>query len=147
MLFEPFSGQRRVLVTQQRTKLDWAHAIETLVDHMYPEAQKIILVMDNLNTHIPASLYEAFVPHEARRLAEKLEIHYTPKNASWLKVAEIEINVLIRQCLNRRIPDRVTMEKEIAAWEKRRNNNNNGVDWRFTTDNVRIKPKQLYPKV
>ena len=115
MLFEPFAGRRRVLVTQQRTKLDWAHTIRTMVDHMYPDAQKIVLVMDNLNTHTPASLYEAFVPAEARRLADKLEIHYTPKNASWLNVAEIEISVLARQCLNRRIPDKTTMEKETAA--------------------------------
>jgi len=147
MLFEPFVGRRRVLVTERRTKLDWAYAVRILVDEMFPDAKKIIVVMDNLNTHTPASLYEAFVPAEARRLTEKLEIHYTPKNASWLNVAEIENSVLTRQCLNRRIPDITTMETEIAAWEKQRNERNAGVDWRFTTQDARVKLKQLYPKV
>jgi hypothetical protein len=146
MVFEPFVGHRRVLVTERRTKVDWAYAIQILVDEMFPDAKKIVLVMDNLNTHTPASLYEAYDPAEARRLTEKLDIHYTPKNASWLNVAEIENSVLARQCLNRRIPDIPTMKAEISAWEKLRNERNAGVDWRFTAKDARVKLKHLYPK-
>jgi hypothetical protein len=118
-----------------------------MVDEDYSEAEKIILVMDNLNTHAPSSLYEAFEPAEARRLLERLEIHYTPKHASWLDMAETELSVLARQCLNRRIPDRDTLAREVAAWEKDRNIASAKVDWQFTTDDARIKLKRLYPSI
>jgi hypothetical protein len=116
MFCEPLQGRRWVDVTEQRTKVDWAHQIKELVDERYPEAECIVLVMDNLNTHTPASLYEAFEPKEAKRLAEKLEIHYTPKHGSWLNMAEIELSVLSRQCLDRRVPDFETLQAEVAAW-------------------------------
>ena len=145
MFYEPFHGRRHVEVTDRRTKLDWAHQIHALVYDWYPDADRIVLVMDNLNTHTGASLYEAFAPAEARRLLERLEIHYTPKHGSWLNIAEIELSVLTRQCLQRRIPDKETLTREIAAWEKRRNNAKAKVDWRFTSENARIKLKRLYP--
>lgn len=147
MLFAPLEGWRHVKVTDRRTKVDWAQLIKELVDEHYPDKDKIILVMDNLNTHKLGSLYEAFEPAQARRIAERLEIHYTPKHGSWLDMAEIEIGVLARQCLNRRIPDQQTLKNEIKAWNKVRNDKAIRVDWRFTTADARIKLKSLYPSV
>ena len=147
MFVEPLGGWRQASVTAHRTSVDWAHQIRELVDVHYPEAEGIRLVMDNLNTHTVASLYEAFPAQEARRLAQKLEIHYTPKHGSWLNIAEIELSAMSRQCLNRRIPDRATLTSEVAAWEQQRNGQQKGVDWRFTTNNARIKLKRLYPQI
>ena len=145
MLFAPLESWRHVEVTDRRTKLDWAQVIRQLVDKHFPRAKKIVLVMDNLNTHSPASLYEAFRPEEARRIADRLEIHHTPKHGSWLNMAEIELSVLGRQCLSRRIPDQPTLRHEVAAWQKARNESAATIDWRFTTDDARIKLKRLYP--
>lgn len=142
---EPLRGWRRATVTNRRTKLDWAEQVQQLVDIDYPEAERIVLVMDNLNTHTPAALYERFPPAEARRLASKLELHYTPKHGSWRNMAEIELSVLSRQCLDRRVPDRVFLEHEVAAWVVDRNANRAPTDWRFTTDDARIKLRRLYP--
>lgn len=147
MVFEPLAGQRRVKVTERRTAVDFAHVIQELLDEQYPQAEKIVLVMDNLNTHKPASLYEAFAPAEARRLIERLEIHYTPKHGSWLNMAETELSVLARQCLDRRIPNPIALTQEVAAWERRRNTAKCRVDWRFTTPEARIKLKRLYPSI
>ena len=145
MFSEPLVGRRHVSVTERRTKLDWAAQIKDLLDVHYPEAKKITLVMDNLNTHTGASLYQAFKPQQARRLLERLDIHYTPKHGSWLNMAEIELGIISRQCLNRRIGDRETLSMEVAAWEKRRNAADAKIDWRFTTEDARIKLKRLYP--
>jgi len=142
---EPLRGRRHVRVTERRTRVDWAHAIRELVEVHYPEAERIVLVQDNLNTHTPGSLYEAFPPDEAKRLADKLELHYTPKHGSWLNIAEIELSVLARQCLDRRLPDRETLAREVAAWEAERNQAGGTVEWRFTTADARIKLKHLYP--
>lgn len=142
---EPLRGRRWVDVTEHRTKVDWAHQIKELVDVRYPEAERIVLVMDNLNTHTPASLYEAFEPKEAKRLAEKLEIHYTPKHGSWLNMAEIELSVLSRQCLDRRVPDFEALRAEVQAWQDRRDAMGGKIDWRFRTEDARIKLKRLYP--
>lgn len=147
MFFEPLTAWRHVDVTERRTKVDWAHAMRDLVDLHFPEAEAIVLVMDNLNTHKLASLYEAFPPHEARRILQKLEIHFTPKHGSWLNMAEIELSVLSRQCLNRRIPDPPTLQQQVTAWETDRNNSTATVDWRFTTADARIKLKRLYPSI
>jgi hypothetical protein len=147
MVCEPLAGRRRVRVTERRTALDFAEAVRQLVDEWYPEAEKIVLVMDNLNTHKAASLYEAFAPAEARRLLEKLEIHHTPKHGSWLNIAEIELSVLGRQCLDRRLPSQSELASEVADWERRRNKEQCTVDWRFTTADARIKLKRLYPSV
>ena len=147
MLFEPLSGRRHVRVTERRTRADWAYLVKELCDVIHPSAEKIVLVMDNLNTHSGASLYEAFPPEEARRLLDRLEIHYTPKHGSWLNMAEIELRVLSGQCLSRRIADRETLAREVAAWEKRRNETAAPVDWRFTTKDARIKLKRLYPTI
>ena len=144
---EPLRGWRWVTVTEHRTKRDWAHQIRELVDVWYPAAERIVLVMDNLNTHTPAALYEAFPPAEAKRLADKLEIHHTPKHGSWLNIAEIELSVLSRQCLDRRVPDFATLAAEVAAWQDRRNAAGGTVDWRFTTADARIKLKRLYPSL
>ena len=144
---EPLVGWRHIEVTERRTKLDWARCIKELVDVHYPHAEKIVLVMDNLNTHTPAALYEAFTPAEARRLLERLEIHYTPKHGSWLNMAEIELSVLARQCLERRIPDREALSEEVGAWEEERNAAESFIDWRFTTADARIKLKHLYPEI
>lgn len=144
---EPLQAKRWVTVTDQRTKRDWAHCIEELVDVRYPTAEKIILVLDNLNTHSPSSLYEVFAPEKAKRLADKLEIHPTPKHGSWLNMAEIELSVLGRQCLDRRIADKTTLIKEVTAWQDRRNHAGGRVDWRFTTADARIKLKHLYPTI
>jgi transposase len=147
MVFEPLAGQRRVKVTERRTAIDFAHVIQELVDEQYPQAEKIVLVMDNLNTHKPASLYEAFAPAAARRLLERLEIHYTPKHGSWLNMAETELSILTTQCLDRRIPDPTTLRQAVVAWEQRRNLAKRTVDWRFTTPEARIKLKRLYPSI
>jgi hypothetical protein len=145
MLFEPLAGKRHVSVTDRRTKVDWALQIKHLLDVHYPSAQKVTLVVDNLNTHTGASLYEAFEPSEARRLLDRLQIHYTPKHGSWLNMAEIELGVLSRQCLDRRVADKETLITEVAAWQCRRNTAEAKVDWRFTNDEARIKLKRLYP--
>lgn len=145
MFFAPVQGWRHVEVTDRRTKLDWAKAVRQLVDELLPKAKKIILVMDNLNTHNPSSLYEAFSPEEAKRILNKLEIHYTPKHGSWLNMAEIELSVLGRQCLSRRIPNQKRLRREVSAWEKSRNAKKETIDWRFTTEDARIKLKRLYP--
>ena len=144
---EPLAGWRHISVTERRTKLDWAHCVKELVDLHYPEAEKIVLVLDNLNTHTPAALYEAFAPAEARRIARKLEIHYTPKHGSWLNMAEIELSVLARQCLDQRIPDQETLAEEVSAWEAERNVAESSIDWRFTSADARIKLKHLYPEI
>jgi len=145
MFYEPFGGKRFVSVTDRRTKVDWAIQIKKLLDICYPDVQKIILVMDNLNTHTGASLYEAFEPQEARRLLNRLEIHYTPKHGSWLNIAEIELRILNGQCLKRRIPDKKILSSEVMAWQEKRNFNQAKVDWHFTTEDARIKLKRLYP--
>jgi DDE superfamily endonuclease len=142
---EPLRGWRHVAVTARRTAVDWAHFIRDLVDVQYPQAERIVLVLDNLNTHRPASLYEAFAPAEARRLLARLEIHYTPKHGSWLDMAEIELSVLAQQCLDRRLATREELAHEVAAWEAERNVAAVTIDWRFTTDDARIKLKHLYP--
>ena len=142
---EPLRGWRRAYAKPTRTRVDWAHCIRELVDVHYPDAEQIVLVMDNLNTHTPASLYEAFPPAEAKRLADKLEIHYTPKHGSWLNMAEIELHALAGQCLDRRLPDQATLTAEVAAWETDRNAAASAIDWRFTTADARIKLKRLYP--
>jgi hypothetical protein len=147
MFMEPLAGRRWVDITEHRTKVDWAHKIEELVEERYPKAERIVLVMDNLNTHSPASLYEAFDPDKARRLAEKLEIHHTPKHGSWLNMAEIELSVLSRQCLERRVPDFETLEREAAAWQDRRDAADVKIEWRFRTEDARIKLKRLYPSL
>ena len=147
MLFAPLEGWRRVEVAERRTRTDWARVVRKLVDEDYPDKERIVLVMDNLNTHHPASLYQAFEPAEARRIAERLEIHYTPKHGSWLNMAEIELGVLARQCLDRRIPGQVVLEQETKAWQNQRNRDSIRVDWRFTTKDARIKLKSLYPSL
>ncbi len=145
VFFRPFAGWRHVQVTEQRTKVDFAHCMRYLVDELFPEAKKIIVVLDNLNTHTPASLYEAFQPAEAKRILDRLEFHYTPKHGSWLNMVEIEIGVLVEQCLDRRIPDANTLKSEVAAWEASRNEQKATVDWQFTTTDARVKLKRLYP--
>jgi hypothetical protein len=146
MLFAPLEGWRPVKVTDRHTKVDWAQLIKELVDEHHPK-KKIILVMDNLNTHKLGSLYEAFEPAEARRIADRLEIHYTPNHGSWLDMAEIEIGVLSRQCLDRRLPDQETLKREINAWQYTRNQKAIRVDWRFTAEDARTKLKSLYPSI
>jgi hypothetical protein len=145
LFFAPLESWRHVKITDQRTKIDFAHCMRDLVDIHFPEADKIVLVMDNLNTHKLASLYDAFPAPQARRILEKLEIHYTPKHGSWLNMAEIELSVLSRQCLNRRIPDQSTLIHEVAAWQDQRNAAHSTVQWRFTTADARIKLQHLYP--
>lgn len=147
MEVEPLSGRRHVAVTERRTRKDWAWQIKQMLDERYPEATKVRLVMDNLNTHNIASLYETFEPREARRLAERLEIHYTPKHGSWLNKAEIELSVLKGQCLDRRIAEISTMQAEVAIWENNRNNMSKTIDWQFTTPDARVKLKRLYPNL
>lgn len=147
MFFEPLVGKRFVQVTDQRTRKDWAHAMKTLADEVYPQAEKIVLVMDNLNTHSPVSFYQTFEPEEALRLTNRFEFHYTPKHGSWLNMAEIELGVLVRQCLNRRIPDKDSLGQQVMAWQNDRNAKLVKVDWRFTTADARIKLKRLYPEI
>jgi hypothetical protein len=145
LVCEPLAGWRQVMVSDRRTRIDWAHCLKELLDVHYPDAERLVLVQDNLNTHTPASLYAAFPPGEAKRLADRLELHYTPKHGSWLNMAEIELAVLAQQCLDRRLADRVTLEREVAAWQAARNRAGRGVNWRFTTEEARIKLKHLYP--
>jgi hypothetical protein len=145
MIFAPLEGRREALVTERHTAIDYAHALKHVADEMFPNAEKIVLVQDNLNTHSPASLYEAFPPAEARRLVERFEWHYTPKHGSWLDMAESELAVLVTQCLNRRIEDRQTLDREVKAWLSRRNGSHAKADWRFTTSAARIKLKRVYP--
>jgi hypothetical protein len=147
MVFEPLAGQRRVTGTERRTAVDFAQLRRELVDEQYPQAEKRVLVMDNLNTHKPASLYEAFAPAEARRILERLELHDTPKHGSWLHMADTELSVLATPCLDRRIPDATMLAQEVAAWEHQRNAAVCQVDWRFTTQEARIKLKRLYPSI
>jgi hypothetical protein len=147
MFFEPLAGQRFVTVTERRTKIDWAQGVRDLVDRHYPKAERIVLVMDNLNTHSLGSLYEAFAPAEAERIARRLDIHHTPKHGSWLNMAEIELGILSRQCLDRRIPDPVTLQRSVALWQTKRNQRHVKTNWQFTTADARIKLKRLYPSI
>jgi len=147
MFFEPLVGWRHVEVTDRRTQIDYAQQMKYLVDERHPQAKKIRIVQDNLNTHIKASLYKAFLPEEAKRIADKLEFHYTPKHGSWLNMAEIELSVLAKQCLDRRISSQDVLVEEVAAWEKRRNELKARIDWQFTTEDARIKLKRLYPTI
>jgi len=147
MFSEPLAGWRQVNVTDQRRSIDWANQMRSLLDEHYAEAERVTVVLDNLNTHSLASFYEAFEPAEARRLTEKLELVYTPKHGSWLNVAEIELSVLSRQCLNRRMAERATITGETDAWQQQRNQQACTIDWRFTTDDARSRLKYLYPKI
>lgn len=144
---EPLTGQRYVKVTERRTKRDWAFFIREIIDVHYAEAEKVVLVLDNLNTHVLSALYEVFLPEEARRIIDKLELHYTPKHGSWLNMAEIELSALSRQCLDRRIATEDELKQEIAAWQEQRNTSQTQINWRFTTQEARIKLKHLYPSV
>ena len=144
---EPLAGRRHITATERRTAVDFAHEVRDLLEVRYPHAEKVVLVMDNLNPHKPAALYEAFEPAVARALLDRLEIHHTPKHGSWLNVAEIELSVLSRQCLDRRIPDLETLTREVAAWEQARNADPRPVNWRFTIPDARIKLKRLYPSI
>ncbi|MCS3634898.1 hypothetical protein GGP57_002231 [Salinibacter ruber] len=145
--FEPLANHRVVLTRDRRKKIDWVRCIREVLDTYYSGAQKVVLVMGNLNTHGLSSLYEAFDPAEARRLAERLEIHYTPEHGSWLNMAEIEQSVMVRQALSRRIPDRETMKQRTTSWQKQRNASGATVDWQFTTEEARVKLRRLYPKI
>ena len=145
MFFSPTEKWRQVKVTDRRTKTDWAHAMKELADERYPDADVITVVMDNLNTHGPASFYQSFEPEEARRLSKRFDFHYTPKHGSWLNMAETELSTLSRQCLDRRIPNQQELKQEVAAWEKERNKKYSTINWQFTTQKARIKLKRLYP--
>ena len=147
MEVEPLSGKRHVAITERRTRKDWARQIKEMLDERYPDAVKVRLVMDNLNTHSITSLYETFEPEEARRLAERIDIHHTPKHGSWLNMAEIELSALKGQCLGRRIGSMDEMKAEVAAWEQDRNNRSKKINWQFTTSEARIKLTRLYPKL
>jgi hypothetical protein len=147
MMFERLAGKRHVKITERRTKKDWAECIRQLVDEIYPQAEQIVLVMDNLNTHKKSSLYEAFEPAEAKRIADKLEIHHTPKHGSWLDMAEIEMSVMARQCLSDRMDNIAHLQSELMAWAEKRNAKQAKVEWRFTTSDARIKLKRLYPSI
>lgn len=147
MFFEPLAGWRTVMLRERRTKVDWATCVKRLLDEHYPDAEKVVLVMDNLNTHRLSSFYEAFESREARRLARRLEVHYTPEHGSWLNMAEIENSVMARQCLARRIPHKGMMARETRAWSAQRNKAEVAVDWRFRTEDARIKLRRLYPIV
>lgn len=147
MICEPMVGWRRVEVTQQRTALDYAHLLKTLVDSDYNQAEKLMVIQDNLNTHSPASLYKAFEPQEAQRILSRLEFCHTPKHGSWLNMAEIELSILSRQCLDRRIPDLETLKSEVDAWQDNRNHEETWIDWRFTTADARVKLHRLYPSI
>ncbi len=147
MIFEPLAGQRDVEVTDRRTKKDYAECLRRIADRMYPQAERIVLVQDNLNTHSPASLYEAFEPAQAERLADRFEFHYTPKHGSWLDMAEIELGILGRQCLARRIDNVEELRREVRAWEQQRDASASKVNWQFTTADARIKLRRLYPSI
>ncbi len=145
MFFAPLENWRHVKVTDRRTSIDWAECMRELIDVHFPEAERIVVVMDNLNTHTPAALYATFAAAEAKRIWDKLEFHYTPKHGSWLNMAEIELSVLSRQCLDRRIPDQEALRRETAAWAERRNTAKATIEWRFTTADARVKLRKLYP--
>lgn len=147
MVCEPMLGWRRVTVTEHRTAVDYAHLLKTLVDKDYAQVEKLVVIQDNLNTHSPASLYKAFEPSEAERILNRLDFCHTPKHGSWLNMAEIELSVLARQCLDRRIPDLPTLQREVAAWQDNRNHEETWIDWRFTTADARVKLKHLYPSI
>ena len=147
MIFEPLVGKRHIEITDQRRREDWARVMQKVSDELYPQAEKIVVVMDNLNTHTPAAFYQVFEPKEARRLVERFEFHYTPKHGSWLNMAEIELSALVRQCLDRRIPDKETLSREVKAWQDQRNAEVVKVHWQFTTADARIKLKSLYPNI
>lgn len=147
MMNEPLKGKRQVSVTRSKTKKDWAQFIKTIADKHYPKAKKIRLIMDNLNTHKPSALYETFPPSEAKRIWDRFEFIYTPKHGSWLNMAEIELNVLMGQCLNRRIDNMETIKREVKAWQKDRNNKKAKINWQFKNDDARIKLKRLYPTI
>lgn len=146
MFTAPLEDWRKVNVRERKTKRDWAEEIRELVDVDFPQAEAVTLVLDNLNTHTPGALYETFAPREARRILDRLEIHYTPKHGSWLNMAEIELSVFTRQCLDRRIPDLVTLQSEASAWHRARNAAVKRVDWQLTTEKARVKLKRLYPQ-
>jgi len=146
MLFEPLAGKRHIEITDQRRRIEWAEVMRIVSDQLYPDAEKIVVVLDNLNTHVLAAFYLAFEPQEARRLVERFELHYTPKHGSWLNMAEIELSALTRQCLDRRIPDKDTLLTEVKAWQDQRNSEVIKVHWQFTTADARTKLKSLYPK-
>jgi hypothetical protein len=145
MAFEPLAGRRRVAVTERRTSPDFARFLKAVLDEQYPRAERVVLVCDSRSTHTPAAFYEAFAPTEARRLVERLEWHHTPKHGSWLNMAEIELSVLARQCLDRRIPDVDALRREVTTWERDRNAAAVNADWQFTTADARVKLKRLYP--
>ena len=147
MVFEPLVGKRHIEITDQRRREEWARVMQKVSDELYPQAEKIVVVMDNLNTHTPAAFYQVFEPGEARRLVERFEFHYTPKHGSWLNMAEIELSALVRQCLDRRIPDKEKMIQEVKAWQDQRNSEVVKVHWQFTTADARVKLKSLYPKI
>jgi hypothetical protein len=142
---EPLAGRRRVIARQQRTRIDWAHEVDHLLNVDYPDVERVVLVMDNLNTHTIGSLYEAFEPAKARALAERLEIHHTPRHGSWLNIAEIELSALTRQCLDRRIDNIDVLNAELAAWQNATNTDQRQVQWHFTTSDARIRLRHLYP--
>jgi len=146
MTVEPLTGKCSAYATERRTLMDFAHHLKSIVDEMYPDADCIVLVTDNLNTHTMACLYEAFAPAEALRIAQRIEWHYTPEHGSWLNMAEIELSVLSRQCLNRRLPDKCAVEKELAAWEQERNSQPVKINWQFKTADARVKLRHLYPE-
>jgi hypothetical protein len=147
MLFEPLAGKRFVEVTEKRRKVEWAMVMKQVSDILYPKAEKIVVVLDNLNTHTPSAFYETFAPEEARRLAERFEFHFTPKHGSWLNMAEIELSALARQCLDRRLPDTATLSQEVQAWQQQRNDEVVKVLWQFNTTDARTKLKHLYPQI
>lgn len=146
MLLEPLAGKRHIEITDQRRRVEWAEVMRIVSDELYPDAEKIVVVLDNLNTHVGAAFYLAFEAQEARRLVERFEMHYTPKHGSWLNMAEIELSALTRQCLDRRIPDKHTLINEVKAWEDQRNSEVIKVHWQFTTADARTRLKSLYPK-
>jgi hypothetical protein len=147
MVFEPLQGKRFVQVTEKRRKVEWATVMKQVSDTLYPQAEKIIVVLDNLNTHTPSAFYETFEPEEARRLVERFEFHFTPKHGSWLNMAEIELSALVRQCLDRRLPDIQTLSQEVQAWQQQRNHQLVKVLWQFKTTDARTKLIHLYPKI
>lgn len=147
MVFEPLQGKRYVEVKQKRRKIEWATVMKQVSDLLYPQAEKIVVVLDNLNTHSPSAFYETFEPEEARRLVERFEFHFTPKHGSWLNMAEIELSALVRQCLDRRLPNSEILTQEVHAWQQQRNDEVVKVQWQFKTSDARIKLKRLYPKI
>jgi hypothetical protein len=147
MVFEPLQGKRTVYVTEKRRRLEWAQVMQQVADNVYPHATKIVMVLDNLNTHTPAAFYESFAPDEARRLTQRFEFHFTPKHGSWLNMAEIELSALVRQCLDRRLPDLETVAREVQAWQQQRNDEVVKVHWQFKTEDARTKLTHLYPKI